>query len=159
MGSFIAVMVYLLESNTGIRDTFVKYIVAQLFDGTRPRVLTIVDAYTKVSPAIDVRQRYCGADVVETLERVTALYGLPKSIRVDQGPEFISKDLDLWAWSHGSTLDFSRPGKPTDNAFIESFNGKVRAECIDQHWFLSLDEAPSPSTQKRAENHSPTRPC
>ena len=61
--------------------------------------------------------------------------------RVDNGPEFISKDLDLWAWSKGITLDFSRPGKPTDNAFVESFNGKVRAECIDQNWFLSLDDA------------------
>ena len=127
------------------------FLADQLFDGTRFRVLTIVDAYTKVSPAIDVRQRYRGADVVETLERVTALYGLPKSIRVDQGPEFVSKDLDLWAWSHGVTLDFSRPGKPTDNAFIESFNGKVRAECIDQHWFLSLDDARSKCEAFRRE--------
>lgn len=68
---------------------------------------------------------------------------MPKTIRVDNGPEFISKDLDLWAWMNGVTLDFSRPGKPTDNAFVESFNGKVRAECIDQYWFLSLDDARS----------------
>jgi putative transposase len=115
----------------------------QLFDGRRIRILTIVDAFSRLSPAIDVRQRYRGADVVETLERVTAMYGTPKTIRVDQGPEFISKDLDLWAWSRGVTLDFSRPGKPTDNAFVESFNGKVRAECIDQNWFLSLDDARS----------------
>ncbi len=115
----------------------------QLFDGSKIRILTIVDAFSKLSPAIDVRQRYRGADVVATLERVTAIYGQPKSIRVDQGPEFISKDLDLWAWSNGVTLDFSRPGKPTDNAFVESFNGKVRAECIDQNWFLSLDDARS----------------
>ena len=98
----------------------------QLFDGSKIRILTIVDAFSKVSPAIDVRQRYRGADVVDTLERVMAIYDLPKSIRVDQGPEFISKDLDLWAWSRGVALDFSRPGKPTDNAFVESFNGKVR---------------------------------
>ena len=123
----------------------------QLFDGSKVRILTIVDAFSKLSPAIDVRQRYRGADVVETLERVTAVYGLPKSIRVDQGPEFISKDLDLWAWSKGVTLDFSRPGKPTDNAFVESFNGKVRAECIDQNWFLSLDDAQSKCEAYRRE--------
>ena len=123
----------------------------QLFDGSKIRILTIVDAFSKLSPAIDVRQRYRGADVVDTLERVTGIYGLPKSIRVDQGPEFISKDLDLWAWSKGVTLDFSRPGKPTDNAFVESFNGKVRAECIDQNWFLSLDDARSKCEVYRRE--------
>lgn len=90
----------------------------QLSNGQKIRVLAIVDAYSRLSPAIDVPQRYKGADVVATLERVTARYGTPKSIRVDNGPEFISKDLDLWAWMNGVTLDFSRPGKPTDNAFV-----------------------------------------
>lgn len=113
----------------------------QLFDGRKIRVLTIVDAYSKVSPAIDARARYTGADVVATLDRVCAEYGLPKSIRVDNGPEFISRQLDLWAYRNGVTLDFSRPGKPTDNSFVEAFNGKVRAECIDQNWFLSLADA------------------
>lgn len=123
----------------------------QLFDGSKIRVLAIVDAWSKVSPAIDVRQRYRGADVVDTLERVTSVYGKPKTIRVDNGPEFISKDLDLWAWCNGVDLDFSRPGKPTDNAFVESFNGKVRAECIDQNWFLSLDDARSKCETYRRE--------
>ncbi len=68
-----------------------------------------------------------------------ALY--PKTTRVDQGSEFISRDLDLWAYHKGVVLDFSRPGKPTDNAFIESFNGKFRAECLNAHWFMSLDDA------------------
>ena len=113
----------------------------QLFDGTKIRVLTIVDTFSKLSPAIEVRTRYTGADVVNTLERITQDYGVPKSIRVDQGPEFISKDLDLWAYMNGVILDFSRPGKPTDNAFAEAFNGKVRAECIDQNWFLSIEDA------------------
>lgn len=115
----------------------------QLFDGRRIRVLTIVDAFSKVSPAIDVRMRYRGSDVVDTLERVKRTYGVPKTIRVDNGPEFISKDLDLWAYMNDVTLDFSRPGKPTDNAFIESFNGKVRSECLNTSWFLSLKEAQS----------------
>ena len=62
-------------------------------------------------------------------------------IRLDNGPEFISKELDLWAFVHGVTPDFSRPRKPTDNAFIESLNGKFRAECLNANWFMSLDEA------------------
>jgi len=72
-------------------------------------------------------------DVVDTLEWVMAAYGKLKTIRVDNGPEFISKDIDLWAWMFGVTLDFSWSGQPTDNAFVESFNGKVRAECINQN--------------------------
>ena len=62
-------------------------------------------------------------------------------IRVDQGTEFVSRDLDLWAYTRGVTLDFSRPGKPTDNAFIEAFNGRFRAECLNAHWFMSLEDA------------------
>jgi putative transposase len=113
----------------------------QLFDGRKIRVLTIVDNFTRISPAIDVRLSYRGADVVATLERIARSHGRPKCIRVDNGPEFISKELDLWAWMHGVALDFSRPGKPTDNAFAESFNGKFRTECLNAFWFLSLDDA------------------
>ena len=113
----------------------------QLFDGRKIRILTIVDAYSRLSPALDVRPRYRGTDVVETLERVTRIYGTPKTIRLDNGPEFISKALDLWALLNGVTLDFSRPGKSTDNAFIESFNGSFRAECLNACWFLSLADA------------------
>ena len=109
----------------------------QLFDGRKIRALTIIDTFTRLSPAIDVRQSYRGADVVATLERAAAEVGLPKTIRVDNGPEFVSKELDLWAFIRGVTLDLSRPGKPTDNAYIEPFNGKFRAA----NWFLSLDEA------------------
>ena len=113
----------------------------QLFDGKKLRVLTVVDTFTRLSPAIDVRQNYRGCDVVETLDRAATQLGYPKTIRVDNGPEFISKELDLWAFMKDVTLDFSRPGKPTDNAFIESLNGKFRAECLNANWFLSLDEA------------------
>ena len=60
---------------------------------------------------------------------------------MDHGPEFVSKELDLWAYSNGVTLDFSRPGKPTDNAFIKAFNARLLQECLNQHWFLSLDDA------------------
>ena len=79
--------------------------------------------------------------VVVVLEGLTMEQTLPKTIRVDNGPEFTSKILDQWAYATGVTLDFSRPGKPTDNAFIESFNGSVRAECLNKNWFLSLDDA------------------
>ncbi len=76
-----------------------------------------------------------------TLERIYKNVGYPKTIRVDQGSEFISRDLDLWAYQKDVVLDFSRPGKPTDNAFIESFNGKFRAERLNAHWFMSLEDA------------------
>lgn len=113
----------------------------QLFDGSKIRVLTVVDIFTRLAPAIDVRQSYRGCDVVATLDQAAQAVGYPKTIRVDNGPEFVSKDLDLWAFMKGVTLDFSRPGKPTDNAFIESLNGKFRAECLNANWFQSLDEA------------------
>jgi putative transposase len=127
---------------TGANEVWaMDFVHDQLFDGRKIRALTIIDTFTRLSPAIDVRQSYRGADVVATLERAAAEVGLPKSIRVDNGPEFVSKELDLWAFMRGVTLDFSRPGKPTDNAYIESFNGKFRSECLNANWFLSLDEA------------------
>ncbi len=101
----------------------------------------IVDTFSRYSPAVEPRFSFCGADVVKILEDVGRQLGFPKAIRVDQGTEFVSRDLDLWAYQRGVTLDFSRPGKPTDNAFIESFNGKFRAECLNAHRFMSLDDA------------------
>jgi putative transposase len=79
--------------------------------------------------------------VVQTLERVCRRVGYPQTIRVDNGGEFISRDLGLLAYANAVTLDFSRPGKPTDNGFIEAFNSKLRAECLNAHWFLSLADA------------------
>jgi putative transposase len=113
----------------------------QLATGRKLRVLTIVDTFSRFSPALTPRFSFRGADVVEVLERVGRDMGFPATIRVDQGTEFVSRDLDLWAYRRGVTLDFSRPGKPTDNAFIEAFNGRFRAECLNTHWFLSLADA------------------
>jgi putative transposase len=113
----------------------------ELFDGRRLRLLTIVDNFSRVSPGIGVKPRYQATEVVETLTAATRQYGIPKYIRVDNGPEFVAKELDLWAYGHGVILDFSRPGKPTDNAFIESFNSRLRQECLNQSWFLSLEDA------------------
>jgi putative transposase len=115
----------------------------QLAMGKKIRVLTVVDIFSKFSPVIDPRFSYRAEDVVMTLERVCGAIGYPKTIRVDQGSEFVSRDLDLWAYTNGVTLDFSRPGKPTDNAFIEAFNSKLRGECLNAHWFMSLDDARS----------------
>lgn len=111
------------------------------FDGRRIRLLTIVDLFTRESLAIVVRQRFPASDVVGTLEQLRTTRALPKTIREDNGTEFTSKAVDRWAYENGVVLDFSRPGKPTDNAFIESFNGSVRAECLNENWFLSLDDA------------------
>ena len=113
----------------------------QLATGPKLRVLTIVDIFSRYAPAVDPRFSYRAEDVVSTLDRVCAGIGFPKTIRVDQGSEFVSRDLDLWAYQRGVTLDFSRPGKPTDNSYIGSFNGKFRAECLNAHWFMSLDDA------------------
>jgi putative transposase len=113
----------------------------QLAMGRKIRVLTVVDTFTRYVPVLDPRFSYRGEDVVQTLERVCTKAGYPSTTRVDQGSEFISRDLDLWAYTNGVTLDFSRPGKPTDNAFIEAFNGRFRAECLNAHWFMSLEDA------------------
>jgi putative transposase len=129
----------------------------QLVGGQRFRLLTLVDNHSRESLAIEVGQRLTGDDVVRVLEQVTTERGKPQSIRVDNGPEFISRSLDLWAYFNGVKLDFSRPGKPTDNAVIESFNGRLRDECLNQHWFLSLDEAKR-LTEAWREDYNRVRP-
>ena len=117
------------------------FVADNLFNGQRLKILTIVDAYSKISPHIGVASSFKSIDVIEALEMAVKDHVIPKTIRVDNGPEFISKDLDLWAYSKGVILDFSRPGKPTDNAFIEAFNSRFRQECLNTHWFLSLNDA------------------
>ena len=116
---------------------------AALFDGRRLRVLTVADAYTREALAIGVLQGIKGEQVVEGMDRIASVRGCPRAIRVDNGPEFISKALDRWAYENGVTLDFSRPGKPTDNALMLSFNGRFRNERLSTHWFLSLADARS----------------
>jgi len=112
-----------------------------LFDGRRLRALTVVDAFTREALAIDVAQGIKGEQVVETMTRIATVRGAPRTIRVDNGPEFISKvldrwiagSLDRWVYENEVKLDFSRLGKPTDNAFVESFNGRLRDECLNTH--------------------------
>jgi putative transposase len=113
----------------------------ELFDGKRIWILTVVDTWSRVCPVMRVCRSATAFVVIDALEEARRRFGLPRTIRVDQGCQFTSKELDLWAYANGITLDFSRPGKPTDNAFVESFNASVRLECLGQHWFMDLDDA------------------
>jgi putative transposase len=113
----------------------------QLYDGRRFRVLAIVDNHTRESLALMPRSSTRGVDVMNVLELVASVKGFPRRIKADNGPEFISKEVDRWAYEHSVTLDYSRPGKPTDNAFIEAFNSRFRQECLNEHWFLTLEDA------------------
>ena len=112
----------------------------QLEDGSRFRLLTLVDHFSRVSPAVAVGSSLTGRHVVEVLDSIPRSKR-PSVIQVDNGPEFISRALEAWAYRNGVTLDFSRPGKPTDNAPIESFNARVRAECLNTCIFVNLQEA------------------
>jgi putative transposase len=118
------------------------FVADQLFNGRRFRSLTLVDNFSRQCLAIEVDQSIKAEQVVAVVERLKAAYGTtPQLIKVDNGSEFISKALDKWAYDNKVTLDFSRPGKPTDNPYIESFNGSFRDECLNVHWFLSLEDA------------------
>ena len=118
------------------------FVADQLFNGRRFRALTIVDNFSRECIDIHVGKSIKGRDVVHVLKRIEAGgRKLPKRIQVDNGSEFISKDLDHWAFEKKVTLDFSRPGKPTDNPYIESFNGSFRDDCLNINWFLSLEDA------------------
>ena len=113
----------------------------QLYCGQRFQILTLVDNFSRVSLAAHAGKRLTGDHVVEVLEVVCKRHGLPEVIQVDNGPEFISRSLDWWAYWNRVKLDFSRPGKPTDNAVIESFNGRLRQECLNENWFITLVDA------------------
>jgi putative transposase len=113
----------------------------QLFDGRPFRVLAVIDVHTREALATVPRVSFRGFQVVEVLDRLAAERGRPGSLRVDNGPEFAGKMLDQWAYLNRVEIDFSRPGKPTDNAFVEAFNARFRAECLNASWFLSMADA------------------
>lgn len=115
--------------------------------GRKLRVLTIIDEYSKLSPVLRVAHSLTGDDVVRALTQVMAFHGAPKRLRMDNGPELRSRALVAWATTYGVALDYIQPGKPTQNAFIESFNGRLREECLDQEVFLDLEDA-----QRKVEN-------
>jgi putative transposase len=110
-------------------------------DGRKFRALTIVDDVTRESPAIEVDTSLPGERVVRVLDGLGATRGYPKAIVCDNGPEFRGEALDQWADKHGVALLFIQPGKPIQNAFAESFNGRLRDECLNESWFVSLADA------------------
>lgn len=113
----------------------------QLSGGRRFRCLTLVDEFTRQCLALHVDTSIGGAGVVAVLQKLALTRGLPKTITTDNGPEFTGRVLHLWAQSSGVTLHHIQPGKPMQNAFIESFNGTFRDDCLNQHWFNSIAEA------------------
>jgi len=113
----------------------------QLADARPFRVLTVVDQWSRLSPLLSAGFSIRGQDVADALEAVAVRTPLPRSITVDHGTEFMSRTLEDWAYRRGVQLDFTRPGKPTDNGHIESFNGRLRDECLNVHQFVSLADA------------------
>ena len=112
-----------------------------LSSGRRLRTLTVIDIYTRECLRIEVDTSITGARVTAVLGRIASFRGLPEYIYVDNGPEFISNALDQWAYDRGIKLHFIRPGRPVENAYIESFNGRFRDECLNQNWFASIEQA------------------
>jgi putative transposase len=109
--------------------------------GRRFKVLVVIDVFTRECLALVVDTSIGGARAARVLEELVAARGTPDTITVDNGPEFSGKAMDGWAYRSDVKLHFIRPGKPVENAFVESFNGKFRGECLNQHWFVSLDDA------------------
>jgi len=117
------------------------FTVDTLADGRGFRTLNIVDDFTRECLAIEVDRSLPGLRVARVLDRLHATVGLPQSIVVDNGPEFAGRTLDEWAYARGVSLRFIRPGKPIENAYVESFNGKFRDECLNENWFVNLVDA------------------
>jgi putative transposase len=113
----------------------------QLFDGRPFRMLTVLDQFSRQSPLIEPRFSFSGRDVADALDGIVERTGTPASITIDHGTEFTSKALEEWAYRRGVKLDFTHPGKPTENGHIESFNGRLRDECLNVNQFMSIDDA------------------
>ncbi len=129
---------------TGVNQCWAMDFVSDaLFNGRRFKALTMMDVYSRECLNIYADKKITGDTVVDILDSISYHRGRPERIRVDNGPEFISRALDAWSYENNIKLEFSRPGKPTDNAFIESFNGSLRDECFNTNWFLSIEDAQS----------------
>ena len=117
------------------------FVAQRLADGRWIRVLTVVDQHTRECLTLQADTALSGEKVATALDRIVALRGTPKSITVDKGTEFASTAMDLWANTNGVHLDFIRPGRPVENGYIESFNGKLRDECLNVEVFFTLADA------------------
>jgi len=113
----------------------------RLVDGRAFRVLTVVDQFSRECPLLLADFSLSGKKVAAALDRLGPKRGLPKAITVDNGSEFYSRAMDAWAYRHGVQLEFIRPGRPVENSYIESFNGRLRDECLNVHLFFSLEDA------------------
>jgi putative transposase len=129
------------KPSTVNRSWSMDFVADGLIDGRKLRVLAIVDDYSRECLVLEVDTSINGRRVAAVLDRLADLRGLPLSITVDHGPEFEGQVLDAWAYEHGVLLNFIRPGKPVENAYIESFNGRFRDECLNEHWFLTMAHA------------------
>jgi putative transposase len=112
-----------------------------LASGRPFRTFNVVDDVSRECLAIEIDHSLPGPRITRVLDAIVARRGQPQTIVCDNGPEFVGQVLDAWAYQHGVHLHFIAPGKPTQNAFVESFNGRFRDECLDQHWFVSLADA------------------
>ena len=117
------------------------FVMDSIVTGRKFRALAIIDQYSRECPAIEVDTSLGGARVVAVLDRLAATRGLPRSITMDNGPEFAGRCLDEWAYRNGVSLNFIRPGKPIENAYAESFIGRLRDECLNDNWFMNLKHA------------------
>ncbi|WP_407939248.1 IS3 family transposase [Microbulbifer thermotolerans] len=133
------------------------FVMDALANGRRIKCLTIVDDFTKECLDIQVASGISGEQVVRSLDAIAAFRGYPKAIRTDQGPEFTGKALDQWAYRNGVDLKLIQPGRPTQNGYIESFNGKFRDECLNEHWFRDLAHARGLISQWR-QDYNEQRP-
>lgn len=128
-----------------------------LSNGRRFRALTVIDEYSRECPAIEVAHSIPAERVIQVLERLLGERGLPEVIITDNGPEFTSRAFDAWAYARGVKLEYIQPGKPVQNALIESLNGSLRDECLNQHWFTSLRDA-SHTIEAWREDYNQVRP-
>ncbi len=117
------------------------FITDRLENGRYFRTLTVVDQYTRECPVLEAAHSLTAAKVAHALDTAAAKRGYPESITVDNGSEFCSRVMDAWAYRHGVKLDFIRPGKPVENGYIESFNGRLRDECLNVELFWSVEDA------------------
>jgi putative transposase len=124
-----------------MRQWSMDFVADRLEGGRAFRVLTVIDQFTRECLKLEAATHMSGSRVVESLEAAAELRGYPKSITVDNGTEFCSKAVDGWAYRKGVTLEFIRPGRPVENGFIESFNGRLRDECLNTHLFWSIEDA------------------
>lgn len=113
----------------------------QLAEGRRFRIFTALDQFSRECVCLEVGQSLCSQTITDALDRAILCQGQPEMITMDNGTEFTSNHFDRWAYQHGIRLAFIAPGHPVENGFIESFNGKFRDECLNLHWFSSLEDA------------------